>query len=71
MVSETPLYTGRGVAAQARDPDRQRWTGSSLTSGDQAAAYGVTDVDGSRPQVWRYITEVREKGGEVGWQDYR
>ncbi|PZG12074.1 SDR family oxidoreductase [Nonomuraea aridisoli] len=71
MVSETPLYTGRGVAALARDPDRRRWTGRSVTSGDLAAAYGVTDADGSRPQVWRYITEVREKGGEAGWQDYR
>ncbi|TDD55348.1 SDR family NAD(P)-dependent oxidoreductase [Nonomuraea terrae] len=71
MVSETPLYTGRGVAALARDPDRRRWTGGSVTSGDLAAAYGVTDADGSRPQVWRYITEVREKGGEAGWEDYR
>jgi NAD(P)-dependent dehydrogenase (short-subunit alcohol dehydrogenase family) len=71
MVSETPAYTGRGVAALALDPDRRRWSGRSVTSGDLAEAYGLTDVDGSRPQVWRYITEVREKGGDASWEDYR
>ncbi|MER6506090.1 SDR family oxidoreductase [Nonomuraea sp. NPDC001636] len=71
MVSETPAYVGRGVAALARDPDRRRWSGSSVTSGELAEAYGVTDVDGSRPQVWRYIAEVVEKGGAGGWEDYR
>ncbi|NUP03222.1 MAG: SDR family NAD(P)-dependent oxidoreductase [Nonomuraea sp.] len=71
MVSETPAYTGRGVAALARDPERRRWSGRSVTSGDLAEAYGITDVDGSRPQVWRYITEVLEKGGDASWEGYR
>ncbi|MEU6717191.1 SDR family oxidoreductase [Nonomuraea sp. NPDC046802] len=71
MVSETPAYVGRGVAALAQDPDRQRWSGRSVSSGDLAQAYAVTDVDGSRPQVWRYITEVREAGGNTGWESYR
>ncbi|MFC4007110.1 SDR family oxidoreductase [Nonomuraea purpurea] len=71
MVSETPAYVGRGVAALAQDPDRQRWSGKSVTSGDLAQAYGVTDVDGSRPQVWRYIIEARENGGNTGWESYR
>ncbi|WP_052422516.1 SDR family oxidoreductase [Nonomuraea candida] len=71
MVSETPAYLGRGVAALALDPDRQRWSGRSVTSEELARAYGVTDVDGSRPRVWSYITEVREKGGEGGWEAYR
>jgi NAD(P)-dependent dehydrogenase (short-subunit alcohol dehydrogenase family) len=71
MVSETPAYAGRAVAAIARDPDRQRWSGRSVTSGEVAEAYGLTDVDGSRPQVWRYITEVREAGGDTGWETYR
>jgi NAD(P)-dependent dehydrogenase (short-subunit alcohol dehydrogenase family) len=71
MVSETPAYLGRGVAALARDPDRQRWSGRSVTSEELAQAYGVTDVDGSRPRVWSYITEVRERNGESTWKDYR
>ncbi|MCP2358621.1 NAD(P)-dependent dehydrogenase (short-subunit alcohol dehydrogenase family) [Nonomuraea thailandensis] len=71
MVSETPAYLGRGVAALALDPDRRRWSGRSVSSEELAQAYGVTDVDGSRPRVWSYITEVREKDGERAWEDYR
>ncbi|WP_155127954.1 SDR family oxidoreductase [[Actinomadura] parvosata] len=71
MVSETPAYLGRGVAALARDPDRARWSGKSVTSEELALAYDITDLDGSRPRVWSYITEVREKGGETGWEGYR
>ncbi|MEV4175955.1 SDR family oxidoreductase [Nonomuraea sp. NPDC049709] len=71
MVSETPLYVGRGVAALAQDPDRQRWSGRSVSSEELAVAYGLTDVDGSRPRVWSFITEVREKDGETGWESYR
>ncbi|MGP3931838.1 SDR family oxidoreductase [Nonomuraea sp. KM88] len=71
MVSETPAYIGRGVAALAQDPDKARWSGRSVDSGELADAYGVTDVDGSRPQVWRYITEVLDKGGDAGWEAYR
>ncbi|MEV0383540.1 SDR family oxidoreductase [Nonomuraea sp. NPDC050643] len=71
MVSETPAYVGRGVAALAQDPDRRRWSGRSVSSEELAAAYGLTDVDGSRPRVWSYITEVREKSGDTGWEAYR
>jgi NAD(P)-dependent dehydrogenase (short-subunit alcohol dehydrogenase family) len=71
MVSETPAYVGRGVAAIARDPERARWSGRSVDSGEVAEAYGLTDVDGSRPQVWRYITEVLEAARDTGWEAYR
>ncbi|MFC4116131.1 SDR family oxidoreductase [Nonomuraea zeae] len=71
MVSETPAYVGRGVAAIAQDPDRSRWSGRSVDSGEVAEAYGLTDVDGSRPQVWRYLTEVGENGRDTGWEAYR
>ncbi|MCK2219250.1 SDR family oxidoreductase [Actinomadura sp. ATCC 31491] len=71
LVSETPAYAGRAVAALAADPDRSRWSGRSLTSGELAEAYGFTDVDGSRPQVWRFITEVVETGGEGDPAAYR
>ncbi|MFC5824828.1 SDR family oxidoreductase [Nonomuraea insulae] len=71
MVSETPAYVGRGVAAIAQDPDKGRWSGRSVSSEELAQAYGLTDVDGSRPRVWSYITETREKGGDTGWESYR
>jgi len=53
-VSETPRYVGRAVAALAADPDRRRWNQRSVSSADLARAYGFTDTDGSRPDVWRY-----------------
>jgi NAD(P)-dependent dehydrogenase (short-subunit alcohol dehydrogenase family) len=53
-VSETPRYVGRAVAALAADPDRRRWNQRSVSSADLARAYGFTDLDGSRPDVWRY-----------------
>jgi NAD(P)-dependent dehydrogenase (short-subunit alcohol dehydrogenase family) len=52
-LSETPRYIGRGIAAVAADPDRARWNQASVTSARLAAEYGVTDMDGSQPDVWR------------------
>ena len=56
-VSESPRYVGRAVAALAADADRPRWNQQSLTSGQLAHVYGFTDVDGSRPDVWRYMED--------------
>jgi NAD(P)-dependent dehydrogenase (short-subunit alcohol dehydrogenase family) len=61
-ISESPLYVGRAVAALAADPDRGRWNGASTSSGALAQEYGFTDVDGTRPDAWRYIVEHRDKG---------
>ncbi|GAA3467214.1 SDR family oxidoreductase [Nonomuraea roseola] len=70
-ISETPAYVGRAVAALAADPDRMRWSGSSVSSGELAKEYGFTDVDGSRPDVWRWIEEVEEGGKDADPADYR
>ena len=69
-VSESPRYIGRAVAALAADPDRQRWNQRSLTSGQLAATYGFTDIDGSRPDVWKYTEDV-EAGRDVDPENYR
>ena len=61
-ISETPLYTGRAVAALASDPDVHRWHGQSLSSGGLAQVYGFTDTDGTRPDCWRYLAEHRDRG---------
>jgi NAD(P)-dependent dehydrogenase (short-subunit alcohol dehydrogenase family) len=61
-ISETPRFVGRAVAALAADPDRARWNQGSLSSGQLAHEYGFTDVDGSRPDAWRYLVEVQDAG---------
>ena len=70
-ISETPLYAGRAVAALASDPDRARWAGQTVSSGQLAQVYGFTDTDGSRPDAWRYIVEVREAGKPADTTGYR
>jgi hypothetical protein len=54
-ISESPSYLGRGVAALAADDAAARFAGKILTSRDLADTYGVTDIDGSRPDCWGLI----------------
>jgi NAD(P)-dependent dehydrogenase (short-subunit alcohol dehydrogenase family) len=70
-ISESPLYVGRAVAALAADPDLARWNGESVSSGQLAQEYGFTDTDGTRPDCWRYMTEVIEAGRPAGDAAYR
>jgi NAD(P)-dependent dehydrogenase (short-subunit alcohol dehydrogenase family) len=70
-LSESPRYVGRAIVALASDPDRTRWNQKSVSSGRLATEYGFTDVDGSRPDVWRYIEEIRERGLDAHHADYR
>lgn len=58
-ISETPRFVGRAVAALAADPDKARFNGESLSSGGLAQVYGFTDLDGSRPDAWRFIDDGR------------
>ena len=70
-ISETPRFVGRAVAALAGDPEVSRWNGQSLSSGQLAQEYGFTDLDGTRPDCWRYMTEVVETGAPAGDGGYR
>ena len=70
-ISETPSYVGRAVAALAADPRVGRWNGRSLSSGGLAQVYGFTDLDGSRPDAWRYMVEVQDAGGPADATGYR
>ena len=70
-LSESPRYVGRASVALASDPERARWNQKSVSSGELAREYGFTDVDGSRPDIWRYIEEIRERGLEANPDDYR
>ncbi len=71
VISETPRFVGRAVAALAADPDKARWNGQSLSSGGLAQVYGFTDLDGTRPDCWRYMTEVVDTGAPAGDEGYR
>jgi NAD(P)-dependent dehydrogenase (short-subunit alcohol dehydrogenase family) len=71
VISETPRFVGRAVAALAADPDRARWNGQSLSSGGLAKVYGFTDLDGSRPDAWRYVPEVQDAGKPADATGYR
>jgi NAD(P)-dependent dehydrogenase (short-subunit alcohol dehydrogenase family) len=70
-ISETPHYLGRAVAALAADPEHARWNGQSLSSGGLAQEYGFTDLDGTRPDCWRYMAEVVDAGAPAGDEGYR
>jgi NAD(P)-dependent dehydrogenase (short-subunit alcohol dehydrogenase family) len=70
-ISETPRYVGRAVAHLAADPDVVRWNGRSLSSGGLAKVYGFTDLDGSQPDAWRYLTEVQDAGRPADITGYR
>jgi len=70
-ISETPRYVGRAIAALAGDDQKARWNGQSLSSGGLAQEYGFTDVDGSRPDCWRYLVEVQEPGKPADATGYR
>ncbi|MFJ6793003.1 SDR family oxidoreductase [Streptomyces sp. NPDC091268] len=70
-ISETPSYVGRAVAALAADPEVSRFNGRSLSSGQLARVYGFTDLDGSRPDAWRYMVEVQDPGLPADTTGYR
>jgi NAD(P)-dependent dehydrogenase (short-subunit alcohol dehydrogenase family) len=71
-ISETPRFVGRAVAALAGDADVARWNGQSQSSGELAQVYGFTDLDGTRPDCWRYMVEVVEvDGAPAGDAGYR
>ena len=71
IITETPRYVGRAVAALAADPEVARWNGQSLSSGQLAKVYGFTDLDGSQPDAWRYVVEVQDAGKPADATGYR
>ena len=70
-VSESPRYVGRAVVAIASDPGRARCNQKSVTSAQVAAEYGFTDIDGSRPDVWRYAQALDSGAQDANPSDYR
>jgi hypothetical protein len=48
-----------------------RHNGASFSSGELAKFYNFTDVDGSRPDCWRYMVEVQDPGLPADATGYR
>ncbi|MET7671989.1 SDR family oxidoreductase [Micromonospora luteifusca] len=71
LISETPAFVGRAVAALAADEEKARWNGMSVDAGTLSKVYGFTDVDGSQPEAFRYITEVVDAGKPADVTGYR
>ncbi len=70
-ISESPTYVARGIVALAADPRRHQYAGQVLSSAQLARTYGVTDIDGTQPDCWRYVVEVQDPGKpatEVGYR---
>lgn len=59
------------VASLAADPGLARWNGRSSSSGRLAQVRGSTDLDGSRPDAWRYLAEVQDAGKPADATGYR
>ncbi|GHG74015.1 short-chain dehydrogenase [Streptomyces griseocarneus] len=70
-VAESPVFIGRALVALAADPERARWNGRSLSSGELAKVYGFTDADGSRPDAMGYFQDVVYGGKDAPVEDYR
>jgi NAD(P)-dependent dehydrogenase (short-subunit alcohol dehydrogenase family) len=57
LVSESPLFVGRAIAALAADAKVRRRTGLLLSSWELAREYGFTDYDGRRPDWGRHTID--------------
>ena len=60
LVSESPLFVGRAIAALAADPQVRHRTGLLLSTWELAREYGFTDYDGRRPDWGRHTIDFSE-----------
>ncbi len=60
LVSESPLFVGRAIAALAADRQVRHRTGGLFSSWQLAREYGFTDYDGRRPDWGRHTIDFSE-----------
>ncbi|TQR44598.1 SDR family oxidoreductase [Paenibacillus popilliae] len=58
IMSETPMYVGRAIAALAADTNKMEKTGQSLSSWGLSDEYDFVDEDGNRPHWGNYAAEL-------------
>ncbi len=66
ITSETPLYTGRAVAALAADSKVHEKTGKAFYTGNLATEYGFTDTNGTQPNFQTFFKEMKLKEPALG-----
>jgi NAD(P)-dependent dehydrogenase (short-subunit alcohol dehydrogenase family) len=57
LVSESPLFVGRAIAAIAADPKANEQTGQLLSSWELSRKYRFTDYDGRRPDWGKHAID--------------
>jgi hypothetical protein len=62
LVSCSPEFPGRVIAALAADPDVMKRSGGTFITAEVARDYGITDIDG------KVIPSLREERGTPIWQ---
>jgi NAD(P)-dependent dehydrogenase (short-subunit alcohol dehydrogenase family) len=67
LVSESPLFVGRAIAALAADPKVKARTGMLFGSWELGRDYGLTDYDGRRPDWGRHKIDFSTL--PAGWID--
>jgi hypothetical protein len=60
LESESPLFVGRAIVALATDPAISERTGQLLSSWEVAREYGLTDIDGRRPDWGKLDVDYSE-----------
>jgi NAD(P)-dependent dehydrogenase (short-subunit alcohol dehydrogenase family) len=73
IMSETPFFVGRAVAALAADPNVMQKTGRVLSSWSLAEEFGFTDIDGRQPHWGNYFEKTfgkRIKSCDEVFYDY-
>ncbi|MDT8978863.1 SDR family oxidoreductase [Paenibacillus sp. chi10] len=58
IMSETPIYVGRAIAALAADPKKIEKTGQTLSSWGLSDQYDFVDEDGNRPHWGNYAAKL-------------
>jgi NAD(P)-dependent dehydrogenase (short-subunit alcohol dehydrogenase family) len=66
VVSGATRGAGRGIAAALGEAGA-----TVVCTGQLASEYGFKDLDGSQPDIWRFIEEIRERGLDANPNDYR
>src|SRR6266702_1016577 len=66
----TVVCTGRSSRTRALRSDYDRAETIEETA-DLVTRLGGTDLDGTAPDIWRYIVQVREPGRDASLDDYR
>ena len=70
-IAEIPGLCRAGGRRPRRRPGRRALDGHGRLQRTTAPLYGFTDTDGTRPDCWRYVVEVQDRGLPADDTGYR